>query len=247
VRVRLAGVGHSTIDIVGDVSLVVWLCGCNLRCPFCHNWKIARNDPALCREVEIERVLERLESARGLADSVLVTGGEPLLQPEATAAILSKASELGMRPVLESNLTIPEALRTVLDLAFVNEIVTDIKVPPEAMMGLSPEVARRAWSSFLESLRIAVERVPRVTLRLPIYPGELRRRDTYLARIGRYLEQVRSIVEPRLESGECRVEIVAVETEMVETPVPPAELQRIIETSLGLTEGSRHEDRGRRH
>ncbi|MCD6348625.1 MAG: 4Fe-4S cluster-binding domain-containing protein, partial [Candidatus Korarchaeota archaeon] len=70
----------STVDVKGAVTFTLWLCGCNLRCPFCHNHLLASSDPSKCFPLNVNNLVDDLISSRGLIDYFHVTGGEPLVQ-----------------------------------------------------------------------------------------------------------------------------------------------------------------------
>ena len=84
------------LDYPGRVACTVFLGGCDLRCPFCHNGGLVLGPmPA---ELDSEELLAFLRKRRGLLDGVCVTGGEPLLRPD-LPELLSQIKELGY-PVL---------------------------------------------------------------------------------------------------------------------------------------------------
>lgn len=69
----------SYIEYPGKLSTVLFVGGCNFRCPFCHNPELVEERETLPRVGEDE-VLVYLEKRQGLLDAVVITGGEPLLQ-----------------------------------------------------------------------------------------------------------------------------------------------------------------------
>ena len=73
------------LDFPGRVACTVFLGGCDLRCPFCHNsGLLSASAPA---ELDGEALLAFLKKRRGLLDGVAFTGGEPLLRPELPALL----------------------------------------------------------------------------------------------------------------------------------------------------------------
>lgn len=74
-RMRIGGLQKVTLlDYPGKVACTVFLPGCNLRCPFCHNPALVLPD----RETDslsTEELLAFLETRRGKLDGVCVTGG----------------------------------------------------------------------------------------------------------------------------------------------------------------------------
>ena len=93
-RMRIGGLQKVTLlDYPGKVACTVFLPGCNLRCPFCHNPALVLPD----RETDslsTEELLAFLETRRGKLDGVCVTGGEPTLY-EDLPALLRQIRGLG--------------------------------------------------------------------------------------------------------------------------------------------------------
>ena len=84
------------LDYPGKVACTVFLGGCDLRCPFCHNAGLLEGPmPA---ELDSQGLLAFLQKRRGLLDGVCVTGGEPLLRPGLTD-LLARIRELGFRAI----------------------------------------------------------------------------------------------------------------------------------------------------
>lgn len=69
----------SLIDYPGVPSAVIFTNGCNLRCPYCHNPALARGESPQFSEQEIRNFL--IERA-GKIQGVVISGGEPTLQPD---------------------------------------------------------------------------------------------------------------------------------------------------------------------
>lgn len=119
----------SLIDYPGRISAVVFTQGCNFRCPFCHNPELV--DPerfaGLIPEPEI---LSFLEKRKGRLDAVVITGGEPTLQPELTPFIIHLKA-LGYRVKLDTNGTFPDLLEEMLGRKLLDYVAMDIKAPLE--------------------------------------------------------------------------------------------------------------------
>ncbi|MDB4952582.1 MAG: Radical domain protein [Myxococcales bacterium] len=84
---------------------VVWTAGCTLGCPGCFN--PATHDPRGGNEVEIESLAAQLAATRGI-EGLSLSGGEPLQQAEAAAALLLAARALGLSTLAFSGYTIEE-------------------------------------------------------------------------------------------------------------------------------------------
>ncbi|WP_175059435.1 anaerobic ribonucleoside-triphosphate reductase activating protein [Thermococcus sp. 2319x1] len=158
----------SMVDVHGKVTFTLWLCGCNLKCPFCHNWRIAEGQE--CFTLDMNVLLEELSSSAFLVDYFHVTGGEPLVQWRELSSLFARAR--GLKPIsLNTNLTMVKPLERLLKAELVDHIATDLKAPPEELYGLPFEASRRLWELFLEGLRIVSEYGVPLELRVPVARG----------------------------------------------------------------------------
>ena len=115
----------SLLDFPGKVAATVFTGGCDLRCPFCHNAPLVlpgRGTSAL----DAGGVLDFLASRRGLLDGVVLSGGEPLLQPDA-ADFLAEVKAMGFAVKLDTNGCHPDALADILDRRLADYVAMDIK------------------------------------------------------------------------------------------------------------------------
>ena len=115
----------SLLDFPGKVAATVFTGGCDLRCPFCHNAPLVlpgRGASAL----DAGGVLDFLASRRWLLDGVVLSGGEPLLQPDA-ADFLAEVKAMGFAVKLDTNGCHPDALADILDRRLADYVAMDIK------------------------------------------------------------------------------------------------------------------------
>ena len=126
---RIGGLQKLTLlDYPGKVACTVFLPGCNLRCPFCHNPALVLPD----REtggLSTEKLLAFLEPRRGKLDGVCVTGGEPTLY-EDLPALLRQIRALGFAVKLDTNGTNPAMLKALLQERVLDYVAMDIKNSP---------------------------------------------------------------------------------------------------------------------
>jgi pyruvate formate lyase activating enzyme len=116
----------SLIDYPNKVASVLFTPGCNLRCPFCHNWRIAVDPkPPFLQEAVALRILE---SRKKYVDAVVVTGGEPTMHKE-LPKFLAKLKKRGFQVKLDTNGFYPEVLEQCL--AYVDYVALDLKTSPE--------------------------------------------------------------------------------------------------------------------
>lgn len=115
------------LDYPEKCACTVFLAGCNLRCPFCHNASLVLGGaPVAMDEAEFFAFLKK---RRGLLDGVCVTGGEPTLRKD-LPEFLRKIREAGYLIKLDTNGTNPNMLRQLMDENLVDHVAMDIKSSP---------------------------------------------------------------------------------------------------------------------
>ena len=141
------------LDFPGKVACTVFLGGCDLRCPFCHNSDlIGGNAPTV---LDDEGLLAFLKKRQGLLDGVAFTGGEPLLRSELKELIV-KVRALGFAVKLDTNGTHPARLRELLDEKLVDYVAMDIKNSP-ARYGETVGVANIDLAPIRESVKLLMD------------------------------------------------------------------------------------------
>ncbi|MCW4010652.1 MAG: anaerobic ribonucleoside-triphosphate reductase activating protein [Candidatus Bathyarchaeota archaeon] len=116
----------SLIDYPNKIASVLFTPGCNLRCGFCHNWRIAVDpQPPFLQEAT---ALELLEARKRYVDAVVVTGGEPCIHKE-LPKFLAKLKERGFSVKLDTNGFFPDVLEECL--GSVDYVALDVKTSPE--------------------------------------------------------------------------------------------------------------------
>jgi pyruvate formate lyase activating enzyme len=112
----------SLIDYPNKVASVLFTPGCNLRCGFCHNWRIVVDPkPPFLQEAQ---ALEILEKRKRYVDAVVVTGGEPCMHKE-LPKFLARLKERGFMVKLDTNGFFPEVLEECL--GSVDYVAMDVK------------------------------------------------------------------------------------------------------------------------
>ncbi len=115
------------LDFPGHVACTVFIGGCDLRCPFCHNFELA--DGSAKPVMDDKELLHFLSGRRGLLDGVAFTGGEPLINP-GTPELIKKIRELGFAIKLDTNGCHPDALKKLMDEGLVDYVAMDVKNSP---------------------------------------------------------------------------------------------------------------------
>ena len=126
---KLAGLQKLTLlDYPGHVACTVFTDGCDLRCPFCHNSDLVLPERAV-PALDAEEFFSFLRKRQGILEGVCLTGGEPLLHPDA-ADFLARVKELGYAVKLDTNGTFPDRLAGLIERGVVDTVAMDVKNSP---------------------------------------------------------------------------------------------------------------------
>lgn len=123
----IAGFQKSTLlDYPGKVAALIFTYGCNLRCQYCHNPELVIHPCKRSSIVSEESIFEYLKSRKKLLDAVVITGGEPTIQPD-LIPFIQKIKDLGYLVKLDTNGTDSKIVKKILDLDIVDYWAMDIK------------------------------------------------------------------------------------------------------------------------
>jgi pyruvate formate lyase activating enzyme len=117
----------SFLDWKGSLSSVLFLGGCNFRCPFCHNQDLVLNDVTM-EDMPMEYIMGILRKYKDWIDKVVVTGGEPTIHRNLYRFIDFLKSE-GFQVKLDTNGSNPEVLRGLVGNGLVDYVAMDVKGP----------------------------------------------------------------------------------------------------------------------
>ncbi|MDF1555443.1 MAG: anaerobic ribonucleoside-triphosphate reductase activating protein [Deferrisomatales bacterium] len=161
----------SFIDWPGQVAAVVFLPGCNFRCPYCHNHGLVLH-PEEYQSWSLEGILLHLDKYRSWVDGVCVSGGEPTGHaglPE----LLRQLRAAGWATKLDTNGSRPEVLRLLLDEGLLDAVALDLKAPLEAI----PYRRNSGWNGdpqrVAESLELALAAGLSLQVRTTVHPNLL--------------------------------------------------------------------------
>ena len=141
------------VDFPGRLAVLMFTCGCDFRCGFCHNAQLIGDLHAKTYSYRALRE-KMLRYHEDWVSAVSITGGEPTLQP-ALPETLRFFKDLGFQLKLDTNGAHPEVLENVLPL--VDYVAMDIKCAlehyPERVHFNHPERIRA-------SIRLIIDRAP---------------------------------------------------------------------------------------
>ena len=156
----LAGiVPSSLIDYPEKIAAVVFTKGCNFRCPYCQN-------PELVEGGEINSLSEEgffnfLGRRIGLLDGVVITGGEPTLQPD-LLPFIEKVKNMGFLVKLDTNGSDPKGLQSFIGKDLVDYVAMDVKASPGYGGSIEP---------ILQSIEILKKTSVAMEFRTTVVPG----------------------------------------------------------------------------
>lgn len=114
----------SMIDFPGTPSAVVFTNGCQLSCPYCHNPLLAKG---ISPQIPEQEVKEFLKSRVGKLQGVVISGGEPTLQPD-LLEFCKFCKDLGYKVKVDTNGVGNKKLKMRIEDVFLFDYVAiDIK------------------------------------------------------------------------------------------------------------------------
>ena len=180
---NVSNIQHFSTGDGPGIRTTVFLKGCNLRCPWCHNPETISpslqilNFKAACRtqsygeKMSMERLLGELiedeDFYRAGGGGVTFSGGEPLLQAAGVAKAAGALQARGISVVVDTAGCVPwECFAAVLDV--VDLFYFDYKTP-------DPEIYRKVIGGdrgrVFDNLCRLIESGAKVHVRVPLIPG----------------------------------------------------------------------------
>ena len=201
---------------LGLRTLFVRLGECNLRCRWCDSpqtWHPARScrieeEPGSGRfrsienPVALQTVVEAAQMLGGQRHAfVSLTGGEPLLQPEAVRALAGALRRLGPRILLETHGALPEALAEVVDE--IDVVSMDWKLASEVRRASDPPHGPAAgFEAEHERFLCLARRAPEVVVKIVVTPSSTDAEiDAALDCIARVHPEVCLVLQPVTPCG----------------------------------------------
>ena len=125
---KILGLAKLTLlDFPGKLAATIFLGGCNMRCPFCHNPRLVFFEE---EEISEETIFKFLKSRVGILEGVCITGGEPLINSD-IIPFIKNIKELGFSVKLDTNGSFPDKLDELISSGLIDYVAMDIKNCPE--------------------------------------------------------------------------------------------------------------------
>lgn len=149
---RIAGFQTiSLLDFPGRVASIVFTQGCLFRCVYCHNPELIpmRASADLGEDVALGRIGKR----SAFIDGVVVTGGEPTVQPD-LPEFLAKIKALGLETKLDTNGVHPRMIERIVREGLADYFAMDLKHVWERYGEVIGPTARVAVANCRETMAI---------------------------------------------------------------------------------------------
>jgi len=116
----------SFLDWAGHVAPVLFLCGCNFRCPYCHNPDLVfAAEGSLDADDVVHKVLER----KDFLDGIVISGGEPTIHRGFPRFLDFLKRETGLKVKIDTNGSNPRMLGSLIADGLIGAVSMDIKAP----------------------------------------------------------------------------------------------------------------------
>ncbi len=173
----------SLIDYPGLISSIVFVGGCNMRCPYCQNPDLINNQGIL-PDIKEQEVIKFLKSRKEFIDALVITGGEPTIHSE-ILPFIRKVKRMGLKVKLDTNGTNPELLTKLLDNKLLDYIAMDVKASPENYSKAIGGV-KLSMSNIRKCIKLIIDSGVNYEFRTTVVPGINSKSD--LLRIGKWLK-----------------------------------------------------------
>ncbi|MDD3079896.1 MAG: anaerobic ribonucleoside-triphosphate reductase activating protein [Paludibacter sp.] len=162
---------QSFIDWEGKITAVVFTTGCNFRCGYCHNPSLVL--PELFEEpIPEQNFFDYLESRTGWLDGVVVTGGEPTIQPD-LKDFIKRIKSLGFAVKLDTNGTNFNLLKELIGENLVDFVAMDIKsvLTLETYQKVTGRISSEKFQNVMQSINLLRTNIVDHQFRTTVVPG----------------------------------------------------------------------------
>ncbi|WP_409199890.1 anaerobic ribonucleoside-triphosphate reductase activating protein [Methanobrevibacter sp. DSM 116169] len=121
----IGGTIISSIELHGQMSLVIFFAKCPLRCPYCHNKDILEDG----EEMSFNDIKKIIDDSSDFIDAVVITGGEPLMQLDDVTDVLKYIKSLNLKTKIDTSGVYPKRIEKLLKMNLLDYISLDIKAP----------------------------------------------------------------------------------------------------------------------
>lgn len=169
----------SLLDYPDKISTIVFTKGCNFNCDYCHNPELfSTTESQTFKESDF---LEFLKTRIGKLDAVVITGGEPTLQPD-LLEFIKKIKSFNFLIKLDTNGSNPKMLKKCLP--YVDYVAIDIKAPLEKYQQITN--SKINTKNILKSIELIIQSSVDYEFRTTVVKSQLTQED--LLKIGELIK-----------------------------------------------------------
>ncbi|MFH1770162.1 MAG: radical SAM protein [archaeon] len=118
---------ETSVSFSNDIFMKIMFSGCDFKCPWCNTPELL--ETKFEHEIDLRDVKKEMENNLGNINGIYLTGGEPCFQKQALLDLLSKARELKLKTVLDTNGSKPQVIESLLENSFIDIVIMDMKAP----------------------------------------------------------------------------------------------------------------------
>jgi len=190
---------NSLIEWDGKIASVIFLPGCNFKCPWCHVPDLAFNSENL-DAVPFWQVEEAIHRQKNWMDGIVITGGEPTIH-SSLPEFIERIKEWELPVKIETNGSHPDMLRELIEEGLVDSAAMDIKNTVQSLklrtVGVPVELEKMK-----ESIGLLMTSGIDYEFRTTVVPAFLNEQD--IEEIARFLRGGgKKICPSAIRSGEC--------------------------------------------
>ena len=161
----IAGIVKSSlVDYPGLISCVLFTPACNFDCFYCHNRHLIDGTH---ESLEQNAIMDFLKKRAGKLDGVVITGGEPTLQPD-LLPFIRELRGLGYKIKLDTNGSAPQIIEKTLDAGLCDYYAVDWKAPASRYRELCRGTADA--ETVLRTIRLLLSRGAAFEVRTTVIP-----------------------------------------------------------------------------
>ncbi len=135
-------------DYPGYPSIVLFTKGCNMSCSYCHNLEAMKG-----ADVHTPSYVLNILKQTPLCDALVITGGEPCLQPLLVDFLYYLKGNFKYKVKLDTNGTFPLKLKKILDEHLIDFVAMDIKTKSSEYKSLGYEGASERIEQSIELIK----------------------------------------------------------------------------------------------
>ena len=117
----------SMVDHPPYISAVIFVEGCDFRCPICFNHSIIDPNSNTLPPIPEKEIIDWLKTRKGKIDSVSISGGECTLYENELINLIKKIKSIGYMIKIDTNGSRPKVLKRLIDNGMIDFISMDIK------------------------------------------------------------------------------------------------------------------------